>query len=77
LRWDAVGRPDIERVLGYLRERGYNVYLVAERGEVEPFRERFGGTAAARDLEATPPATVGGDVLVYALAGSQPPPQVN
>jgi hypothetical protein len=69
LRWEAMGRDDLDGAVTYLRNDGYGVYLVADDSEVEPFRDYFASASVARDLHGTARRELG-QVSVYALQGT-------
>jgi len=64
LVWDQLPRESLEQALGYVRQRGYEPFLLFERWEEPLFREHFGG----RDIGALdwpPAAEVAAQVRIY------------
>ena len=69
LRWEALGRGDLDVAVSYLRAGGYGVYLVADDSEVGPFLDYFSSASVARDLKDVVRRELG-DATVYALRGT-------
>jgi hypothetical protein len=67
LRWDTVDGPSLERAVGHIADRGYEVYLFLDPGERDAFNERFAGTAVAAQVTPERAVHLRGDVLVYRL----------
>lgn len=66
LRWELVGPHDLDRAIGYLRERGRAVYWIGDPLERDLFSQRFEGTETAAVL-ARSASRPDEDVLVYEL----------
>ena len=64
LVWDMLDPAWLDRALAFLREQGYEPFLLFERFEEQPFRERFTSSALGR-LDWPPLAEIGGQVRVY------------
>ena len=73
LRWEALSPGALDRTVPYLRDKGYSVYLVVDRGEISGFMETFARTHTVGELHDTPPIDVIG-ALVYPLGGTDLPP---
>src|SRR5437660_1376888 len=73
LRWEALSPGALDRTVPYLRDKGYSVYLVVDRGEISGFMETFAQTHTIGELHDTPPIDVIG-ALVYPLGGTDLPP---
>jgi hypothetical protein len=66
LRFEVMRPEDVDRALTYLREQGHPVYFVGDPNEVDYFRELFGRTRAAGQLDRAAHADLNG-VVVYDL----------
>jgi hypothetical protein len=75
LRWELLAPSSLDGAVGYLRQRGHDVYLVADPGEVEAFGRHFDGMREAALLDTTRPIVIPGEVRVYPLGGTDEPPQ--
>jgi hypothetical protein len=64
LVWDQLDPGWLDRAMAWSRGRGFEPYLLFERGEEQDFRERFAGSAAAR-LDWPPMAEVASQVRIY------------
>jgi hypothetical protein len=69
LRWELVPPESLDTAVDYLRARGHDVYVIADDGDVEDFKRRFGNTRTVRALDDKLSVDLGG-VRVIALAGS-------
>jgi hypothetical protein len=65
LRYDALDPLWLDRVVAYLQSTGRRPYFVLDGGEVEAFRQRFGGVNRSGTLDWPPLATLGGTIAVY------------
>jgi hypothetical protein len=65
LRYDALDPLWLDRVVAYLQSTGRRPYFVLDGGEVEAFRQRFGGANRSGTLDWPPMATLGGTIAVY------------
>lgn len=74
LRWDFLDPAYIDGAIGYLRGRGFNVYLFIEPHEVDAFHRRFTGQAVLEAVDHTDPVELPGNVRVYPLGGTERPP---
>jgi hypothetical protein len=69
VRYDLIGRDDLDRVLGDLKRLGYQPYFLLDDAEEADFRRRFNGASAFGALDWLPKATVHrGVVRVYDIA---------
>ena len=66
LQFESIPREDIDTALRYLEARGHTLYLIGDPFEIDLFRTRFAGTAAAARLDRAQGRDLGG-VMVYAL----------
>ena len=64
LLWDGLDPAWLDRVLVYVRGKGYEPYLMFERREEPDFRQRFAGSEIAR-LDWPPMAEVASQVRIY------------
>jgi hypothetical protein len=64
LVWDMLDPAWLDRALAFVREQGYEPFLLFERFEEQPFRERFTSSALGR-LDWPPLAEIGGQVRIY------------
>jgi Dolichyl-phosphate-mannose-protein mannosyltransferase len=64
LVWDQLPPDSLEQALAYVRQRGYEPFLLFERWEEHVFRERFGGRGVAA-LDWPPAAEIAGQVRIY------------
>ena len=64
LVWDMLDPAWLDRALVFVREQGYEPFLLFERFEEQPFRERFTSSALGR-LDWPPMAEIGGQVRIY------------
>lgn len=64
LVWDMLDPAWLDRALAFVREQGYEPFLLFERFEEQPFRERFTSSALG-SLDWPPMAEIGGQVRVY------------
>jgi hypothetical protein len=62
--WDGLDPASLDRALAFVRARGYEPYLLFERGEEPDFRRRFDGSVVAR-LDWPPMAEVASQVRIY------------
>jgi 4-amino-4-deoxy-L-arabinose transferase-like glycosyltransferase len=65
LRWDAIEGGQLEETLAWVRQHGYRPFVVLERWEVQPFRERFASASPLGGLDWPPMAQHRAGVLVY------------
>ncbi|MCU1381662.1 MAG: hypothetical protein JWL71_359 [Acidobacteria bacterium] len=65
LRYDALDPLWLDRVVAYLQSIGRHPYYVLDGGEVDAFRQRFGGANRSGALDWPPMATLGGTIAVY------------
>jgi hypothetical protein len=79
LVWDGLEPASLDRALRFVRDKGYEPYLLFVRREEPDFRQRFAGSAIAR-LDWPPMAEVASQVRIYRpddreryLQGSLPP----
>ena len=66
LVWDGLPPERLDEAIAFVRERGYEPYLLFERREEPLFRERFRGSSVAA-LDWPPMADVAGQVRIYRL----------
>jgi hypothetical protein len=64
LVWDQLPPESLEQALTYVRQRGYEPFLLFERWEEPIFRERFGGRDVAA-LDWPPAAEIAAQVRIY------------
>jgi hypothetical protein len=64
LVWNALDPAWLEPAMAFLRERGYEPYLLFERWEEPPFRQRFQGTPTGA-LDWPPAAEIAAQVRIY------------
>ena len=64
LVWDGLEPASLDRAIAFLRDEGYEPYLLFERREEPEFRQRFAGSAVAR-LDWPPMAEVASQVRIY------------
>jgi hypothetical protein len=64
LVWDALDPAWLDRALVFVREQRYEPFLLFERFEEQPFRERFTSSALGR-LDWPPMAEIAGQVRIY------------
>ena len=62
--WDSLDPMWLEGAIAFLRERGYEPYLMFERWEEPAFRSRFAATPIGA-LDWPPAAEIGGQVRIY------------
>lgn len=62
--WDVLDPAWLDRAVAYVRERGYEPYLLFERWEEPIFRQRFAGSTVAA-LDWPPAAEIGNQVRIY------------
>jgi hypothetical protein len=62
--WDSLDPLWLDRAMAFLRERGFEPYLLFERWEEPAFRSRFAGTPLGA-LDWPPAAEIGGQVRIY------------
>ncbi len=74
LRWEALHPEYVDRAVDFLRSKGYDVYLLGDREEIDAFRARFRDSRSLGEVNATTPIDLAGDPLIYALGGTEPPP---
>jgi hypothetical protein len=65
LRWDQLEPGWLDRAVEHLQSTGRRPYFVLDGGEVEAFKERFGGTNRLGALDWPPIAMVGPTVAIY------------
>jgi hypothetical protein len=80
LIWDQLDPTWLDRVIAFVRSRGFEPYLLFESREEPLFRGRFGAHSAIGRLDWRPAAEVASQVRVYRpddrdryLRGTQPP----
>ena len=71
ITWDSLDPAWLDRVLEYLRMRGYEPYLLFERLEENGFRSRFREASRLGALDWPPAFEVGGQVRIYRPADQQ------
>jgi hypothetical protein len=74
LRWELLAPESLDTAIAYLRQRGHDVYLVGERGELNDFRRRFATSRAVHGLDEGAGGVDVDNVLVLPLGGSFPLP---
>ncbi len=65
LAWDTLDPAGLELAFGFLREKGYQPYLLLATDEEPAFKARFGGASPAGTLDWPPMARLGRDARVY------------
>ena len=70
LRWDLVDPASFDTAVDYLKDRGHDVYVIADDGDVAEFKRRVANTRTVRELDHEVPVDLGG-VRIFAIAGSQ------
>jgi hypothetical protein len=65
LRWDLLDPVWLDRTIEYLQSIGRRPYFVLDGGEVEAFKQRFGGTNRSGALDWAPIAMLGSTVAIY------------
>lgn len=66
VRYDFIGRNDLDRVLGDLRRLGYQPYFLLDEAEEADFRSRFSAGSSLGALDWAPTATIHrGSVRIY------------
>jgi hypothetical protein len=66
VRYDFIGRNDLDRVVNDLRRLGYHPYFLLDEAEAPPFRSRFGDASPLGALDWAPLATLDrGTVRIY------------
>jgi hypothetical protein len=69
LRWEVLEPQSLDTAVKYLRDRGYNVYLVADAFEEDAFKTRFADERTVSELVRLVPVQIG-VVRVYPLGGT-------
>ena len=65
LRYDALDPLWLDRVVAYLQANGRRPYFVLDGGEVDAFRQRFGGANRSGTLDWPPMAMLGQTIAIY------------